>query len=404
MSLLRVLHVTPYYDHAWAYGGIPRVATTLTQALARNGHLISVYTTDACDEHSRADRQEVPADLRGRLEVQVFRNVSNRLAYHWQFFTPVGFRGRVRASAARFDIAHLHACHNLPVAVGARALSRVGVPYVVSPHGTAPFIERRVLAKRLFAATIGNQILTRAARVLAVSEAERHQLLALGVAQNRIAVVGNPLDDREFDPRPNGAAFRHAHGLSTAAVVMLLGKLTPRKGADVLLRAFEGVQTPNAHLVIAGSDMRSGAERNAESGSRVRSVGVLRGRERLEALAAADVLVYPSRDEVFGLVPIEALLCGTPVIVCDDSGCGEIIGAIGGGHVVPYGDAPTLAAAIDAVLSAPAIWRSRAAAAADRARRRFGATIVSEHVQRLYADVIRERSASRNASDVRRSA
>src|SRR5262249_23881140 len=50
MTSLRILHVVPYYQLAWAYGGIPRVATTLTQGLARRGHQVTVYTTDACDE------------------------------------------------------------------------------------------------------------------------------------------------------------------------------------------------------------------------------------------------------------------------------------------------------------------------------------------------------------------
>ena len=81
--------------------------------------------------------------------------------------------------------------------------------------------------------------------------------------------------------------------------------------------------------------------------------GLLRGRDRLEALADADVLVYPSQDEIFGLVPLEALLCGTPVVVADDSGCGEVVRITGGGHVVPLGDVDALSRAIDVVLTSP---------------------------------------------------
>ena len=72
-------------------------------------------------------------------------------------------------------------------------------------------------------------------------------------------------------------------------------------------------------------------------------VGLLEGRDRLDALAAANVVVYPSRHEVFGLVPLEALLCGSPVIVCNDSGAGELIGTVGGGEVVPVDDVDSLA-------------------------------------------------------------
>ena len=51
---LRILHVVPYYEQAWAYGGIPRLTTTITRALARRGHDVTVCTTDVCDRTSRA--------------------------------------------------------------------------------------------------------------------------------------------------------------------------------------------------------------------------------------------------------------------------------------------------------------------------------------------------------------
>ena len=74
------------------------------------------------------------------------------------------------------------------------------------------------------------------------------------------------------------------------------------------------------------------------------------------------VLVYPSRDEIFGLVPLEALLCGTPVIVADDSGCGEVIQTVGGGQLVPVGDPPPSATIRRG--PSPSDWRAAAAGAA----------------------------------------
>jgi glycosyltransferase involved in cell wall biosynthesis len=122
---------------------------------------------------------------------------------------------------------------------------------------------------------------------------------------------------------------------------------------------------------------------------------LLRGRQRLDALAAADVVVYPSRDEIFGLVPLEALLCGTPVVVSNDSGCGEVIGRTGGGHMVPYGEAATLAGAIDDVLAHQAKWRARASKAAARARVLFGSAVVSQQMEELYREVLSQRTAGR---------
>ena len=392
-SPLRILHVVPYYEQAWAYGGIPRLATAMTRGLARRGHTVTVCTTDVCDATTRATR--VTSAGEGEPTVHVFPNLSNRLAYHWQFFTPVGLATHLRSHAHTIDIAHLHACRNLPGVIAARTLRRAGVPYVISPNGTAPALERRFLAKRVFDRTLGRGTLERAARVLAASNAERSQLHELGIPSARIEVVPNPFDESEFVSSPDPARFRREHQLDTDPIVLFLGKLTPRKGVDVLLQAFRRIDGSRAQLVIAGNDMGSGAQVTALIGQlglrgRVRSVGLLRGPDRLDALAAAHVVVYPSRDEIFGLVALEALLCGTPVIVSSDSGCGEIVRDVGGGDIVPYGDDVALAAAIVSILDEHRRWVKRAHEAAIRVRDRFAAGVVSERLERLYSDVLQE--------------
>lgn len=321
----------------------------------------------------------------------MFPNLSNRLAYHLQFFTPLGLRSYLRRAAGSFDVAHLHACHNLPGAIAAAALAEAQTPYVVSPNGTARPIERRVLAKRVFAATAGRRVLTGAARILAVTDVERRQLLAAGIAESRMAVVPNPIDEAEFVRQPDPRTFRATWGLGSKRVVLFLGKLTPRKGVDDLVRAFARIQKSDAMLVVAGNDMGAGAGVDARIRAlgleqRVIRTGLLQGAERLDGLAAADVVVYPSQDEIFGLVPVEALLSGTPVIVCDDSGCAEVIGRTGGGRTVPHGQPDVLAAAIDSILHGD--WRPAAAAGAARARALFGADVVCRQLEAVYHEVI----------------
>ena len=397
MSPLRILHVVPYYEHAWAYGGIPRLATTMTRGLARRGHEVTVCTTDVCDARSRIRRGAVTGPT--GVRVHVFPNVSNRLAYHRQFFTPLGLHAHLRRRAGSYDIAHLHACRNLPGEIAARALRRAGVPYVLSPNGTAPAIERRLLAKRLFDWTAGRVALRAAARVVAVSAAERKQLLALGVPDAHIALVPNPIDELEFAGARDANGFRRAHALGDGPLVLFLGKVTPRKGVDVLLNAFAQLHVPAATLVVAGNDMGPGYDIRALTlalglGARVRRLGLLTGSERLDALAAANVVVYPSRDEVFGLVAAESLLCATPVIVCDDNGCGELVDAVGGGLSTRFGDAKGLAQAITAVLSASHVWRPRAAEAGERVRRLFGSAPICEGLECLYRNVLAEEAGA----------
>ncbi len=400
MTPLRILHVTPYSGDAWAYGGIPRLSATLTRDLARRGHAVTVATTDACDATSRLNGPDASrfggwaaATTSDAVVTRVFPNVSNHLAYHWQLFLPIGFGKFLSAHARTFDIAHLHACRNAPGEIAARHLRRAGVPFVVAPNGTAPRLERRLLAKRAYDAIVGQRVLREASRVIAVSRAERDQLHELGVPDSSIALLPNPVDLDEFDTPIQRGRLRIRCSLQAGPIVLFLGKLTPRKGLDGLIEAFARLDRPDATLVIAGNDMGSGGAARAAIRARhldqqVRFTGLLRGHERLEALADADVVVYPSEHEIFGLVPLEALLAGTSVVVADDSGCGEVIRATGGGQVVRAGDVAALTDAINLVIQAPERWRADAARAAIRVRDLYGNGRICDRLVELYRAIL----------------
>jgi len=392
---VRILHVTPYWEQAWAYGGIPRVVSALARGLQRRGHDVTVCATDACDARARLPHENGNGARgeSGGVDVRIFKNVSNRLAYHHQLFLPVGLDAFLRREAGRFDVAHLHACRNLPGAIAARWLGRARVPYALEPHGTAPRLERRRLAKWIFDRTVGRRVLPDAARLLAVSEAERRQLADLGARASIIRVISNPIDLAEFQPPPDGGAFRRRIEWRHEEMVLYLGKMTPRKRLDLLVRAFAALDRPRAGLVLAGNDM--GVERGLRRlidrlgiGARVRFAGLLEGRARLEALAAADVVAYPAEDEIFGLVPVEALLCGTPVVVAGGSGCGEVIADAGGGLVVAHGSADALVQAIRGILAEPIRWREAAARARARIEERYGGDVVCGRLEGVYREML----------------
>ena len=398
MQTLRVLHVTPYGADAWAYGGIPRLSHSIVRGLAARGHRVTVCTTDACDATRRLARPAgspvrtpwPPQRFDDNIELRIFPNLSNRLAYTYQGFLPIGFDRYMRRHAASFDVAHLHACRNVPGAIAARSLRRAGVPYLLAPNGTAPNIERRRISKYVFDLVAGRDVLAGAACVLAVTEAERRQLASLDVPAERIRVVPNPVDLDEFAAPPAPGAFRERLGI-TGPLVVFLGQLTPRKRVDMLIRAFAELGRPGAHLVIAGNDM--GAEPAARAAAAAFGIadrtvfcGLVEGRARLELLADADVVVYPSEHEIFGLVPLEAVLAGTPVVVSNDSGCGEVIGSIGGGLVVP-GNPASLRTAIARLLESPPRWRAAAIEAARRVRARYAPGVVCEQLELIYAEM-----------------
>jgi len=389
---MRILHVTPYYEDAWAYGGIPRVAGALCRGLEARGHQVTVATTDAWEPERRMPRrmrQSVAMD-RGGVQMRAFKNLTNRLAHAHQLYLPLGMGRFLRKEAGAFDVAHLHALHNVPVSLAARALRREGVPYVSAPNGTAPLIERRRAAKWLFDRTVGRGVLEGAAAVLAVSRAERRQLLGIGVEEGVIRELPNPVVAREVDGLERGA-FRQEHGLGEERIALYLGQLSPRKGLSTLVQAVGAMGEDAPRLVLAGAERGAGAGRllaGAGLEGRALQVGVLRGRERLSALADADLVVYAGEHEVFGLVVLEAILCGTPVLVADDCGAAELVEIAGGGATVPVGDAAALAQQMLAVLRTPEAWREDLAEAARVVRERFDAPVVCAGLETIYEEVL----------------
>jgi glycosyltransferase involved in cell wall biosynthesis len=141
--------------------------------------------------------------------------------------------------------------------------------------------------------------------------------------------------------------------LSDQLIIAYLGRLHPAKGIDVLMRAFAGAGWPQgARLVIIGPDegfRGSLTALSVELGIQeaVIFVDALRGRDKLSAYADSDLVVYAGQSESFGMVPIESLMCGTPVVISEACGCREVIEGFKAAHVVPYGDVGALIAEIE---------------------------------------------------------
>lgn len=375
---MRVLHVTPCYPPTWAYGGIPRVVYALARAQVKIGLDVRVWTTDAFDAARRSGMPSTRIDH--GVEVIVSRLVSNRLAWEQQLYLPVG-----SAPIADVDVVHLHGHRNLLNYRAFRQAHNLGIPVVQTPNGTAPRIERHQWAKWAWDLAFDGDIPRRAERVVAVSKAEIRQLLGVGVPADRIFRIPNPLHVEEFDDLPARGTFRTRYGIA-GPLVAYLGQITPRKGVQHLVQAFANGALGATTLVVAGAPR--GIELPNAPG--VVYTGTLEGPDRLSLLVDADVLVYPSSDEVFGLVPMEGLLCGAPVIVGGDCGCGELIAEAGAGLLTTHGDVAELRRHIAELIE------NRAAA--ERMVER-GRAYVSEHLdparvaelyRNVYQDVLRE--------------
>lgn len=341
---MKILHVTPFFYGAWAYGGIPRLSYHLASAQAAMGHTVEAVTTDV---HDKSSRRPVGNYEVSGVKVRVYPNLSNLAAYHYQFFCPKGI-GAEAQRIGDYDVIHIHGHRNLLNTYMARIAYQARVPTVLMPNGTLVNIERRQVLKTIYDLLLGRSQVKSTSAFVAVSKAEEGQFVRMGIPRSIIRVIPNGV---AMDTDTNDKSFSQKFGIKDR-YLLYLGKITPRKGIEFIISALLFIKDPSIMLVIAGNDMgyerelRSQAQKMGVSG-RVVFTGLVTGPLKAAAYKEALYTIYPGRDEIFGLVPWESVLCGTPVIVADDSGCGEWIGEGKAGHVVQYADARVIGNAIN---------------------------------------------------------
>lgn len=188
-------------------------------------------------------------------------------------------------------------------------------------------------------------------RIVAPWPAVHARLAEAGVPESQVADIPAVLDTDRLTPRREPEPIRRDLGAGNDPVVLAVGSLVPLKGFDTLLEAV-AVLTPKPHLWIAGD----GPERDTLSrlahalaiGDRVKFLG--RRDDVADLMAAADAVAIPSRREAGGLVALEAMMLGCPVVASRIGGLALAVEDGVTGLLVPPDDPDALAAALVALL------------------------------------------------------
>lgn len=280
----------------------------------------------------------------------------------------------------------LHAHYWLSGVVAEAAAARWRIPWAQSFHTLAVTKLMAGLPAEPERAAIERRLGGSADRLLAASRAERDELVAhCGADPDRICIVPLGVDLTAYAPRSTGQ-IRDRLGLSGRRVVLFVGRLERLKGTGLLIEALaQLVAEPRFHdvvVLVAGGDSGDGSVQAGHPGgergrlerlaadlgmaSRVRFIGALPTPDLADLYALADVVAVPSRTESFGLVALEALASGTPVVTTGVGGLRDIIEDGVVGHLVADREPAAFAAALAAVLDDPV----RAARMSAEARRR----------------------------------
>ena len=164
--------------------------------------------------------------------------------------------------------------------------------------------------------------------VLALSSFATQSLTDNGISRNRIYEVNLGIDPTHFCPAPKrkDGTFQ----------LLFTGTITYRKGLEPLISAFRNLNLPDAELLLVGPVGDAGALLTQCTGA-IRHIPFLHHEDLVAYYQQADVFVFPSYLDSWGQVVLEAMACGTPVIISDNTGAKDAV-AKGGGFVVPTGD------------------------------------------------------------------
>jgi len=392
-SRLRIVHYSPVMRIEM--GGVVRAVLDWCTVMAARGHEVILVTCDA---------SQLPADWNGADgKPKVVAIPGGR--------RPNGLVGPAAVRAwdkllSPGTVIHLHTpwtASNMQMSWRAR---RRGVPYIVSIHGMLDdwSMRQRTLKKRFFLAAGGRHYLSAAARNHYTAVAERDQARKW-IPGGRPAVIPCLVDLSPYRQLPGPQIAQAKFGIDNATPTLLfLSRLHEKKGVHTLIDAAAQLRRRGRafRLIIAGA--AAPAERDYEMGLRdqvhrlglqetVAFVGLVTGLEKISLYQASDLFVLPTHQENFGLVLIEAMVCGKQVLTTRGTDIWQEIASAGG--AIAENSADAFADAIARLLEDRTALAESGQRARQWAMRWLDMDRVAAEYEQLYAQVLAEAGVSR---------
>jgi glycosyltransferase involved in cell wall biosynthesis len=256
----------------------------------------------------------------------------------------------VRDNLRWFDVVHLHCLRSYQNIIIHKYAKEYGVPYIIDDHGSMPRVfngkpNLKSLLKLGYDLKWGYPSIDDASRLVFENRFAANEYMNFHGKNDSVSIIPLAYPIEKFANLPQVGTFREDYDIGDKKIILFMGRINKIKGLDFLVRSFKEYEKRNHNsvLVIAGNDdgyLFPLKKLIASLGiwDNVVFTGFLSGETKLSALVDADVVVQPSVYEQAAWMPVEALLCGTPVIVSKGTGCADDLKGMGFDSSVRYGE------------------------------------------------------------------
>ena len=337
---MNVLHIVPSYYPAVEVGGPVQSVHEINKYMAKKGINIDVLTLTVGLEKNKS----IVKDGWSMIDSVKIKYLNYLKPTRYNF--SLSFLLSCFRILKRYDVIHITGIWNFPVLAGALASVFYKKPFVLSPRGS--LYEETVsmkssAIKKFYLFLFRPVIIGKAAVMHYTTEDEKEKVQSFLKTKKESTVIPNGIDiERIRSQRGSNAFFKSFPELMGKKYILSLGRITPKKGFDILLPAFAELIKPNPelNLVIAGPDDRGYTEQVKKMVSQLRLTdkvfftGLIEGEVKWSAYENAELFVLPSYSENFGNVVIEAMTCDTPVVISDKVGIHKDVKDYGAGIIV----------------------------------------------------------------------
>jgi D-inositol-3-phosphate glycosyltransferase len=355
-------------------GGMNVYVRQLTAALGDMGMQIDIFTREHADVVNRIETIGPNVRVIHLKAGETDAHISELYAQLPEFLAQLNaFR---EEEGLEYDVVHSH--YWLSSRVGRELSQAMGVPHVVTFHtlGLIKMQSRAGEVEQAERPVVETEVMATADRIIAFSPHERDAMARLyGADPNKVSLVPCGVDLSVFRPLDQ-KAVRERLGLNGEKILLYVGRVEPLKGLDLLVETAAQMDSEEGvRMIVVGADANGGQEmdrvkqlaKERDLEDQIDFVGQVDHNDLPLYYNAADVCVVPSYYESFGLVALESMACGTPVVATRVGGLSTIIQHGRTGYLKPWRCPDAFANSVEMIISSEGLQQSMGEAARLRA-------------------------------------